>query len=107
MDIQLKRGLLDVCVLAAIKNEDSYGYRIIKDMKPYLELSESTLYTILKRLESAKMLTVRSLEHEGRLRKYYHITPLGLSRIEEFKADWEEIRSIYRFITRETDAVTQ
>ncbi len=107
MDIQLKRGLLDVCVLAAIKNEDSYGYRIIKDMKPYLELSESTLYTILKRLETAQMLTVRSLEHEGRLRKYYHITPLGLSRIEEFKADWEEIRSIYRFITRETDAVTQ
>ena len=107
MDIQLKRGLLDVCVLAAIKNEDSYGYRIIKDMKPYLELSESTLYTILKRLESAKMLTVRSLEHEGRLRKYYHITPLGLSRIEEFKADWEEIRSIYRFITRETGAAAE
>ena len=103
MDIQLKRGLLDVCVLAAIKNEDSYGYRIIKDMKPYLELSESTLYTILKRLEVAKMLTVRTQEHEGRLRKYYHITPLGVSRIEEFKTDWEEIRSIYRFITRETD----
>ena len=71
MDIQLKRGLLDVCVLAAIKNEDSYGYKIIKDMSPYLELSESTLYTILKRLETAGMLTVRSVEHEGRLRKYY------------------------------------
>ena len=52
MDGQLKRGLLDVCVLAAIKTKDSYGYKIIKDMKPYLELSESTLYTILKRLES-------------------------------------------------------
>ena len=50
MDIQLKRGMLDVCVLAAIKNEDSYGYQIIKDVKPYVELSESTLYTILKRL---------------------------------------------------------
>ena len=60
MDIQLKRGLLDVCVLAAIKNEDSYGYKIIKDMKPYIELSESTLYTILKRLETANMLTVRT-----------------------------------------------
>lgn len=55
MDIQLKRGLLDVSVLAAIKNEDSYGYKIIKDMKPYLELSESTLYIILKRLESGGM----------------------------------------------------
>ena len=100
MDIQLKRGLLDVCVLAAIKNEDSYGYKIIKDMKPYLELSESTLYTILKRLETAEMLTVRSVEHEGRLRKYYHITAQGLRRIDEFKNDWNEILSIYQFITR-------
>ena len=98
MDVQLKRGLLDVCVLAAIKNEDSYGYRIIKDMKPYLELSESTLYTILKRLETAQMLTVRTAEHGGRLRKYYHITPLGLARIEEFKTEWEQIESIYQFI---------
>lgn len=101
MDIQLKRGLLDVCVLAAIKNDDSYGYQIIKDMKPYLELSESTLYTILKRLETADMLTVRSVEHKGRLRKYYRITQQGLSRIEEFKEDWKEILSIYNFITRE------
>ena len=101
MDIQLKRGLLDVCVLAAIKNEDSYGYKIIKDMKPYLELSESTLYTILKLLETGHQLTVKSVEHEGRLRKYYHITPQGLSRIEEFKNDWKEIISIYHFITRE------
>ena len=101
MDIQLKRGLLDVCVLAAIKDQDSYGYRIIKDMKPYLELSESTLYTILKRLETAGMLTVRSMEHGGRLRKYYHITDKGLSRISEFKDDWKEILSIYQFINRE------
>ena len=85
MDIQLKRGLLDVCVLAAIKTEDSYGYKIIKDIKPYIEMSESTLYTILKRLESSGMLTVHSVEHEGRLRKYYHITKKGLSLIEEFK----------------------
>lgn len=101
MDIQLKRGMLDVCVLAAIKNEDSYGYKIIKDMKPYVELSESTLYTILKRLENAKMLTVRTAEHCGRLRKYYHITDLGLKRIEEFKEEWKEIMSIYRFVTKE------
>jgi PadR family transcriptional regulator PadR len=101
MDSQLKRGLLDVCVLAAIKNEDSYGYKIIKDMKPYISLSESTLYTILKRLEAARMLTVQSAEHDGRLRKYYRITAEGLQRIEEFKADWAEIMSIYQFVTRE------
>ena len=100
MDAQLKRGLLDVCVLAAIKNEDSYGYKIIKDIKPYLEMSESTLYTILKRLEPASMLTVRSAEHEGRLRKYYHITDAGLKRIEAFRAEWKEVISIYQFVTK-------
>ena len=101
MDIQLKRGLLDVCVLSAIKNEESYGYKIIKDMKPYIEMSESTLYTILKRLESANMLTVRSAEHGGRLRKYYKITRAGLGRIEDFKEEWREVMSIYKFVTRE------
>ncbi|MBQ4258173.1 MAG: PadR family transcriptional regulator [Clostridia bacterium] len=101
MDAQLKRGLLDVCVLAAIRDEDSYGYQIIKDLKPYLELSESTLYTILKRLEGAGLLTVRSAEHEGRLRKYYHITGPGIARIEEFKEDWKEIQSIYQFVMKE------
>ena len=101
MDIQLKRGLLDVCVLAAIKNEDSYGYKIIKDLKPYIELSESTLYTILKRLEAANMLTVRTLEHSGRLRKYYHITNDGINRITDFKKEWKEILSIYQFVIKE------
>ena len=101
MDIQLKRGLLDVCVLAAIQGEESYGYQIIKDVKPYVVLSESTLYTILRRLELAEMLTVRSAEHHGRLRKYYRITDKGCARLEEFKSDWKEILSIYRFVSRE------
>ena len=101
MDIQLKRGLLDVCVLAAIKNEDSYGYKIIKDMKPYIEMSESTLYTILKRVELAGMLTVRTSEHDGRLRKYYHITNAGLGRIQDFKNEWREVMCIYQFVTKE------
>jgi PadR family transcriptional regulator PadR len=101
MDIQLKRGILDVCVLAAIKDEDSYGYKIIKDMKPYVDMSESTLYTILKRLEAANMLTVRTAEHGGRLRKYYHITDMGHARIKEFKNEWREVMQMYRFVTKE------
>ncbi len=101
MDIQLKRGLLDVCVLASIKSGDSYGYKIIKDMKPYMEMSESTLYTILKRLEGANMLTVHTVEHGGRLRKYYHITGPGLDRLKEFKEEWKEIVSIYKFVCKE------
>lgn len=101
MDIQMKRGLLDVCVLAAIKNRDSYGYQIVKDMRPFVQISESTLYPILRRLEGAELLTVRTAEHNGRLRKYYHITEAGLARIEDFKSDWKEILSIYEFITKE------
>lgn len=101
MDAQLKRGVLDVCVLSAIRKEDSYGYKIIKDVKPVIELSESTLYTILKRLEEAKMLIVRNALHDGRLRKYYHITDRGLVRIEEFKEEWREVMEIYAFIARE------
>ena len=100
MDIQMKRGLLDVCVLAAIKEEDSYGYQIIKDIKPFVEISESTLYPILRRLEAAELLTVRTAEHNGRLRKYYHITNAGLGRIEDFKNEWKEIMSIYKFVTK-------
>ncbi len=101
MDAQLRRGVLDVCVLVAIRNEDSYGYKIIKDLKPILELSESTLYTILKRLEEGGMLVVRSVEFEGRLRKYYHITDAGLKRIGDFKNEWKELMNIYSFITEE------
>ena len=101
METQLKRGLLDVCVLAAIKNEDSYGYKIIKDLKPIIDLSESTLYTILKRLIDDKMVVVRSEEFEGRLRKYYHITDLGYQRIEDFKEDYKELMKVYKYIAEE------
>ena len=90
-----------MCVLAAIRKEDSYGYKIIKDVSPVLKLSESTLYTILKRLEEAKMLEVMSTLHDGRVRKYYHITARGIKRIEEFKDEWKEIMTIYSFIVRE------
>lgn len=98
MDTQLKRGLLDVCVLRSIRDEESYGYQIIKDIKPFIEISESTLYPILRRLETAGLLTARSIEHNGRLRKYYRITQAGIEKIEEFKQDWTELQLIYRYI---------
>ena len=103
MDAQIKRGLLDVCVLAAIRTEDSYGYKIIKDMSEYVEISESTLYPILRRLEAARLLSVYSAEYNGRLRKYYRITPAGEERLRAFRDEWREIVSIYRFICREDD----
>lgn len=101
MDIQLKRGLLEICVLAAIKTEESYGYRIIKDVAPFVEISESTLYPILRRLEAGELLTVRSAEHNGRLRKYYRITAAGRERLAEFTREWGEMMAIYQFVTKE------
>ncbi|WP_026518031.1 PadR family transcriptional regulator [Butyrivibrio sp. MC2021] len=101
MENQMKRGLLEVCVLAAIKSEDSYGYQIIKDMSSFVEISESTLYPILRRLENQKLLTVRTAEHNGRLRKYYHITEAGLARLATFEEEWRELKQIYEFVTRE------
>jgi PadR family transcriptional regulator PadR len=101
MDIQLKRGLLEICVLAAIKSEESYGYQIIKDVRPFVEISESTLYPILRRLEAAECLSVRSAEHNGRLRKYYSITDAGRARLASFAAEWEEMMRIYQFVTKE------
>lgn len=101
MDAQLKRGLLDVCVLAAIKREDSYGYRIIKDISPYVEISESTLYPILKRLESSGCITVYTIEHNSRLRKYYKITQAGIDRISDFLGEWQSVMMAYDFIKGE------
>ena len=98
MDIQLKRGFLEVCVLSALDREDSYGYKIIKDIYPYIEISESTLYPILKRLESSNLLSVYSVEHNSRLRKYYKITAGGKTKIEDFLREWEDITAIYDFI---------
>ena len=104
MDNQMKRGVLDACVLVSIKNAPSYGYQIIKDMKPFVEISESTLYPILRRLEAAKLLTVRSAEHSGRLRKYYHITQQGLQRLAEYRDDWRELMNVYQYIVGEDKA---
>lgn len=101
MDIQLKRGMLDVCVLSALLREDSYGYKIIKDLQPYIEISESTLYPILRRLEGSGALSVYSAEHNGRLRKYYAITQSGKERIQEFLEEWKGMLAIYEYIKGE------
>ncbi len=101
MDIQVKRGLLEICVLKAIQNADSYGYQIIKDISPHIDISESTLYPILRRLEASEMLTVYSEAHNGRLRKYYRITAKGKKRLEDFREEWKEIMQIYNFVCKE------
>ena len=101
MDAQIKRGLLEVCVLAALSRGDSYGYQIIKDIEPYISISESTLYPILRRLEEGSHLTVYSVAHNGRLRKYYRITDAGHQTLMSFASEWQEILNIYKFIIGE------
>jgi PadR family transcriptional regulator PadR len=101
MDPQLKRGLLEICVLSVLKNEDSYGYRMIKDLSGVIEISESTLYPILKRLEASGTLIVFTREHNGRLRKYYRITEAGTERIRSFLEEWKAVMDIYSFIAKE------
>ena len=101
VDAQLKKGLLEVCVLVSLKKEESYGYKIISDISPYIEISESTLYPILKRLESTGCLTTRTKEYNGRLRKYYMITETGKKKIKESIADLDELKRVYDYIYRE------
>ena len=100
MDPQLKRGILEMCVLAYLKKEDSYGYKLIKDISPYIKISESTLYPILKRLEVNKLLNIYTKEHNGRLRKYYKITNKGVEEIENFKDEFEALNEVYNSIVK-------
>lgn len=98
MDIQLKKGLLDVCVLKYLSIEDSYGYGIINNIKEYIEISESTLYPILKRLEESNHLETYKEEHNGRLRKYYKITGKGIERLDDFKNEYKYLKKIANYI---------
>lgn len=98
MDSQLKKGILDVCVLYAISKGESYGYKIISDLEGIIEISESTLYPILKRLEAGGYLTTRTAEYSGRLRRYYKITSFGLKKLVGGREDLLEINQIFKKI---------
>lgn len=102
MNAQLKRGVIEVCILAALYKEDSYGYEIVKKLSGIVEISESTLYPILKRLEAANSLTVYSIEHNSRLRKYYKITDNGKEKIQEFIDEWTSVIDVYDYIKEAT-----
>ena len=95
MDIQLKKGILEICVLSALERGESYGYKIISDLGGVIEISESTLYPILKRLEAGGYLTTRTAEYSGRLRRYYKISRAGLEKLKAGRDDLREINAIY------------
>lgn len=99
MDSQRKKGILDVCVLAAVCRNPSYGYMIMKELSSYVEITESTLYPILRRLERAGCLCTYQEGHDGRKRNYYRITADGREKIREFLDEWEEMKRVYQFIS--------
>ncbi len=103
MDIQLKRGYIEICVLASMLKEETYGYKLIKDVEPIMDISESTLYPILKRLQSSGCIVSRSAEYNGRLRKYYAITDEGRKKIKEFLSDWNDVEKVYNYIKEESE----
>lgn len=103
MDAQMKRGFVEACVLVAVRDEESYGYQIIRDVPDVLGLTESTLYPVLKRLEAAGHVSSRSAEHNGRLRRYYRITESGRARLEEFLAERAEVEQVYDYVGRGHD----
>ena len=98
MDAQMKKGMLEAVVLSLLKRGDSYGYQLMKDMSPIMDVSESALYPVLRRLEAANCLTVYTVEHNSRLRTYYAITDGGRQRIRDFLKEWEDINNAYEFI---------
>ena len=98
LDPQMKRGLLDTCILSALSRGDSYGYQLIRDLADCVAISESTLYPILRRLETAGCLEVYSVEHNFRLRKMYKLTATGAQQIESFLESWPEVEKMYNYI---------
>jgi PadR family transcriptional regulator, regulatory protein PadR len=105
METQLKKGMLDACVLSVINKEDSYGYKIAQEAMKVIEVSESTLYPVLRRLEASGSLETYNVEHNGRLRKYYKITPSGKTKLAQFKAEWIKTKRIIDFILCEEDKI--
>ena len=103
MDTQLRRGILDACVLAVLLRGESYGYQLVRDVGEIIGITESTLYPILKRLEAGGFVTVRSAEHNGRLRKYYQITVAGKQRVHACLGEWREMARVLRAIEKEIE----
>ena len=102
MDSQIRKGLLEFCVLAVLEKKDSYGYQIIKDISPYVDISESTLYPILRRMEEASNIISHTEEYNSRLRKYFHLLDKGQEYLNSFRHEKQQLIDILDFIDRGT-----
>jgi PadR family transcriptional regulator PadR len=100
MDSQVKKGILELLVLASLKYEDSYGYIINQEISDVVDISESTLYPILRRLEIQNLVKTYETTYNSRIRKYYQITKLGITKLKESEADFIEMKKVYDYILR-------
>ena len=90
MGFPISAGLLDSMVLAVVQNEDTYGYEITQYIRKAVDVSESTLYPVLRRLQKSDFLDTYDKEFMGRNRRYYHVTPKGYEALEEYRVEWQE-----------------
>ena len=95
MAINTGAALLDAIVLAVVAREEhgTYGYKITQEVRQVLDLSESTLYPVLRRLQKDGCLTVRDEAFNGRNRRYYQVTEAGRTRFEQFRVEWDAYTS--------------
>lgn len=83
--------LLDAIVLAVVsrENQGTYGYKITQDVRKAIEVSESTLYPVLRRLQKDDCLEVYDMQHDGRNRRYYKLTDKGMAQLNLYHIEWK------------------
>ena len=89
MIYQLTAPLLDACVLGVVEGEDVYGYTLTQRVMNVVDISESTLYPVLRRLQKSGYLDTYDLPYQGRNRRYYKITSPGIEQLEIYRKEWE------------------
>ncbi len=92
MNFQLGSALLDACVLAILHKEDTYGYKLTQEVKDMMEVSESTLYPVLRRLTREGYLETYDQEHMGRNRRYYRLSDRGKRKYKEYMEEWRSFK---------------
>lgn len=92
VSFQLGGALLDMCVLSVLNKEDAYGYSLTQNVKVAIDISESTLYPVLRRLQKDGHLSTYDQPYQGRNRRYYQLTQQGKNRLELLKSEWAEYK---------------
>ncbi|MDR2036059.1 MAG: PadR family transcriptional regulator [Coriobacteriales bacterium] len=103
---QLGSALLDACVLAVISKSDAYGYLLTQEIRNIIEVSESTLYPVLRRLQSEEMLVTYDSQYNGRNRRYYQITPRGREHLAFLQDNWQHFKAAVDYLLITTPSVS-